>query len=66
MTHVVLQTPAPVREQMMVALLYHLHRLHDQQDTKIENIPVTDITWSVLQQFNYVEEFRRIEMFLHL
>src|SRR5690348_8023078 len=40
MTHVVLQTPAPVREQMMVALLYHLHRLHTEQDTKIENIPV--------------------------
>jgi len=66
MTHVVLQTPAPVREQMMVGLFYHLHRLHSEQDTKIENIPVTDITTTVLQQFNYVEEFRRIEMFLHL
>ncbi len=66
MTHVVFQTPAPVREQMMVALLYQLHRLHSEQDTKIENIPVNEITGSVLQQFNYVEEFRRIEMFLHL
>jgi len=66
MTHVVLQTPAPVREQMMVALLYHLHRLHSEQDTKIENVPVTEMSSTVLQQFNYVEEFRRIEMFLHL
>ncbi|MBA3871200.1 MAG: GNAT family N-acetyltransferase [Chloroflexota bacterium] len=66
MTHVVLQIPAPVREQMMIGLLYHLHRLHTQQDTKIENIPVTEMAQPVLQQFNYVEEFRRIEMFLHL
>jgi GNAT superfamily N-acetyltransferase len=65
-TQVVMQTPAPVREQMMVALFYHLHRLHSDQDTKIENIPVTDVSGAMLQQFNYVEEFRRIEMFLHL
>jgi len=40
--------------------------LHIEQDTKIENIPVTEITLPILQQFNYIEEFRRIEMFLHL
>ncbi len=66
MTHVVLQAPAAVREQMMIALLYHLHRKYSEQDTKIENIPITEMTSDVLQQFNYVEEFRRIEMFLHL
>ena len=65
-THVVIQAPAPVREQMMIALLYHLHRLYSDRDTKIENIPVPEMTWAVLQQFNYVEEFRRIEMALHL
>ena len=66
MTHVVLQAPAPVREQMMIGLFYHLHRLHSEQDTKIENVPITEMTEQILQQFNYVEEFRRIEMFLHL
>jgi len=66
LTHVVLHTPPHVREQMTVALLYYLHTLHIEQDTKIENIPVTEITLPILQQFNYIEEFRRIEMFLHL
>ncbi len=65
-SHVVLQTPAPVREIMMATLLYYLHNLHTEQDTKIENIPITDMTLPILQDFNYIEEFRRIEMFLHL
>lgn len=65
-SHVVLHAPAPVREQMTTALMYQLHRTFADRDTKIENIPVPEMTWNILKQFNYVEEFRRIEMFLHL
>lgn len=65
-SHVVVHTPPAAREQMMVALLYYLHTTHIDQDTKIENIPINEITFPILQQFNYIEEFRRIEMFLHL
>ena len=66
MTHVVWQAPSSVREQMMVALFYQLHRFYSEQDTKIENVMVNEMSEAVLRQFNYVEEFRRIEMFLHL
>lgn len=66
LTHVICHAPAPVREEMTAALLYSMHAQHPLLDTKIENIPVTDPTWPVYQQFGYIEEFRRVEMFLSL
>lgn len=65
-SHVICQSPAPVREEMTTALLYALHSQHPLLDTKIENIPATDPTWPAYQAFGYLEEFRRIEMFLNL
>ncbi len=66
MTHVVWKTTATQQEQLLPALLYHLHSLHPEYSAKIENFPVNDHSWVTLQQFNYIEEFRRVEMFLHL
>ncbi len=65
-THVVWQIIGADQEQIMTALLFHLHDLYPDHNTKIENVPVDDLLWVTLQQFNYFEEFRRIEMFLHL
>ena len=65
-THVVWQPAASEQEQLMTALLYHLHHSYPNYITKIENVPVNDISSVTLQQFNYFEEFRRVEMFLHL
>ena len=53
-------------ERVMHGLLYHLHRLHPLQDTKVENVPVDHPTWPVFQQMSYFEAFRRYEMFLNL
>ncbi|MDX2075052.1 MAG: GNAT family N-acetyltransferase [bacterium] len=48
------------------ALLYHVHKEHPMQDTKIENVDVGDQLWDIYQQMGYLEIFRRTEMFLHL
>ncbi len=65
-SHVIWQTAAPMQEQLLESLLHHLHGAYPDHNTKIENVPVGEIGWVTLQQFNYFEEFRRIEMFLHL
>jgi len=64
--HVALHTPAPARDELTLALLYHLHTLHPLLDTKVENTPALDLRWPVFQHMGYVEAFRRIEMFLYL
>lgn len=65
-SYVITYMPAPVREEMLYALLYSLHELHPTQDTKIENIPQDDLHWSVYHKLGYLEMFRRWEMVLHL
>ncbi len=64
--YLLLHTPAPVRNEMTRNLLYHLHKLHPMQDTKVENVAALDLRWPVFQELGYVEAFRRIEMFLYL
>lgn len=48
------------------ALLYHVHRTHRMQDTKIENLVKDDPIWPVFPQFGYLEAFHRIEMRMDL
>jgi ribosomal protein S18 acetylase RimI-like enzyme len=55
--------PAPSNE-MMLALLYHVHHANALQDTKIENLPFNHPAWSVFQSVGYFEVFRRTEMYL--
>jgi ribosomal protein S18 acetylase RimI-like enzyme len=64
--HLALYTPAPVRDELTLALLYHVHNVNPMLDTKVENTPALDLRWPVFQQMGYVEAFRRIEMFLYL
>jgi GNAT superfamily N-acetyltransferase len=64
--HLAMHTPAPARDTLTLALLYHLHSLNPMLDTKVENTPALDLRWPVFQQMGYVEAFRRIEMFLYL
>jgi len=65
-THVIFYAPPSVRDQMMAALLFHLHDAHPMQDTKIENYPLVEMNWPLFERMNYVEMFRRIEMLLQL
>ncbi len=53
-------------DALLRALLYHAHQTHNTQDTKIENLPADHSAWRVMQQFGYLEVFRRVEMYLHL
>lgn len=66
LAYIVLHAPPSAGEVMARALLYHLHRLHPTQDTKVENLPALDARWPVFQEMGYVEAFRRIEMMLKL
>ncbi len=53
-------------ENTIRALLYHIHKQHAMQDTKIENVPETHPTWAIFQQMGYMEVFARTEMTLQL
>lgn len=63
--HLALHTPAPARDTLTQALLFHVHNANPLLDTKVENTPALDLRWPVFQQMGYVEAFRRIEMFLY-
>lgn len=56
----------PASDAITEALLYHIHKRHPMQDTKIENVPSDHPTWRVFQRMGYLEVFSRIEMYLHL
>ncbi len=62
----VLQTEGGDPRQVALALIHALHTSHPAQDTKTENLPLTDPHWSALQAMGYLESFRRIEMRLDL
>jgi len=53
-------------EPVVQALLYHLHKTHSAQDTKVENLPTDHPAWRVMQRFGYLEVFERIEMYRYL
>ncbi|PJF32128.1 MAG: hypothetical protein CUN51_00425 [Candidatus Thermofonsia Clade 1 bacterium] len=53
-------------EPVVQALLYHLHKTHSAQDTKVENLPIDHPAWQVMQRFGYLEAFQRLEMYLYL
>ncbi len=63
--HVIFGPLALLTEDLVHALLYHMHQQFPQHDTKVENIPLYDLTWRAYQRLGYVESFRRMEMFLH-
>jgi len=62
----VLQTEVGDPHRVAMALIHALHTRHPAQDTKTENLPLTDPHWSALQAMGYLESFRRIEMRLDL
>jgi ribosomal protein S18 acetylase RimI-like enzyme len=64
--HIVFSNPQALNTEVAYALLYHLHRQHPKQDTKVENVVADSPAWSVYQRLGYVESFRRIEMILTL
>ena len=62
----VLQTEVGDPRRVATALIHALHTHHPAQDTKTENLPLTDPHWSAMQAMGYLESFRRIEMRLDL
>lgn len=48
------------------AMLYIVHSRNAMQDTKVENVPVSDPLWNAYKASGYVEVFRRTEMVLDL
>jgi ribosomal protein S18 acetylase RimI-like enzyme len=45
-------------------LLHRLHTEHSVQDTKTENLPITDPHWPIFKEMGYIIMFRRNEMVL--
>lgn len=62
LTHFVLSPGVSL--DVSAALLYRIHQEFPMQDTKVENIPLTDSLWAVYQRMGYLEAFRRTEMVL--
>jgi ribosomal protein S18 acetylase RimI-like enzyme len=66
LARLVLQTERGNPTQVALALLHALHSNHPALDTKSENLPAGNPHWPALQEFGYIESFRRIEMRLDL
>lgn len=49
-------------DEILLALLGHVHTTFSRQDTIIENIPSDHPALPLLRAFGYIESFRRIEM----
>jgi ribosomal protein S18 acetylase RimI-like enzyme len=64
--HIVLQATEESRDDVLFALLYYIHELYPNRDTKVENIPVNHPSWDAYQRLGYVVSFRRTEMLLTL
>jgi RimJ/RimL family protein N-acetyltransferase len=64
--HLVLGGRAVADERIGLRLLGRLHADHPAKRTTVQNVPVDQAAWSVFQRAGYVEEFRRIELFLAL
>ncbi|MFW5691724.1 MAG: GNAT family N-acetyltransferase [Chloroflexota bacterium] len=63
LTHLVLSPNAS--DAAICSALYHVHKSHPMQDTKVENVPLRHHEWEIYQGMGYIEVFRRTEMFLH-
>lgn len=66
LAYVVLQGTTGEAEQTIVMLFHALHHFYPEHSTRIENVPVEEIWQKTLQQFNYTQQFGRIEMHLNL
>jgi ribosomal protein S18 acetylase RimI-like enzyme len=64
--HIVLWASDEHHDEIIHALLYYIHELYPNRDTKVENIPQDHPNWRAFQQLEYVVAFRRTEMFLLL
>lgn len=64
--HIVMQATEAHYDDIVHALLYHIHELFPNRDTKVENIPSEHPCYSAYEKLGYVVSFRRTEMILHL
>ncbi len=60
--HVVLYADIIDYDRTIFGLLYAMHALYPNRDTKVENIPTDHPTWPHFERCGYVVSFRRIEM----
>lgn len=66
MSHFVFDATPDAYDDILSALLTHVHVSHPGIDSKFENLPVDHRAWALFQKVGYVESFRRIEMTLPL
>lgn len=64
--HIVLWGTEDNYDEVAFALLYYIHELFPNRDTKVENIPADHPSRQVYQMLGYVVDFRRTEMLLHV
>jgi ribosomal protein S18 acetylase RimI-like enzyme len=64
--HIVLHATETHYDEITFALLYYIHELYPNRDTKVENVPVNHPTWKAYHTHGYVIDFRRTEMVLRL
>ncbi len=64
--HIVLWANGINDDDVVFSLLYYLHELFPNRDTKVENIPVNHPTWRAFESLDYVVDFRRYEMLLEV
>lgn len=60
--HIVMWATDANYDEIMFALLYYIHELFPNRDTKVENIPADHPTWRAYHAHGYVVDFRRNEM----
>jgi len=64
--HIVLWATGDLYDEVTHALLYYIHELFPNRDTKVENIPTGHPRWGAFEKLQYVVSFRRTEMILPL
>lgn len=64
--HIVLWATDMHQDEIYMALLYYIHELFPNRDTKVENIPSDHPTWKAYTRLEYVISFKRTEMLLRL
>ncbi|MEM6282164.1 MAG: GNAT family N-acetyltransferase [Chloroflexota bacterium] len=64
--HVVLQATETHYDELMSALLYYMHELYPNRDTKVENVPADHPVWRAYVALGYVVDFKRMEMVMEL
>ncbi|MEO1441638.1 MAG: GNAT family N-acetyltransferase [Chloroflexota bacterium] len=64
--HVVLHATDEHYHEIMNGLLYYMHELYPNRDTKVENVPSDHPTWRAYGALGYVIDFKRTEMVMTL